>query len=129
MEIINNNYNPAGGPTSSNGRPSGPDNQARNLFFGTLLVAAGFLWLLRDFHVVPLLAVQYDLFVANVTGRHRRLPAHHPALDRGWIMLAAGLCLVILDLTGIHVSFAKIIFPLVLISAGAAIILSINKQQ
>lgn len=44
-------------------------------------------------------------------------------------MLAAGLCLVILDLTGIHVSFAKIIFPLVLISAGAAIILSINKQQ
>lgn len=53
MEIINNNYNPAGGPTSSNGRPSGPDNQARNLFFGTLLVAAGFLWLLRDFHVVP----------------------------------------------------------------------------
>ena len=32
-------------------------------------------------------------------------------------------------LTGIHVSFAKIIFPLVLISAGAAIILSINKQQ
>ena len=28
----------------------------------------------------------------------------------GWIMLAAGLCLVILDLTGIHVSFAKIYF-------------------
>ena len=31
MEIINNNYNPSGGPTSTNGRPSGPDNKARNL--------------------------------------------------------------------------------------------------
>ena len=129
MEIINNNYNPAGGPTSSNGRPSGPDNQARNLFFGTLLVAAGFLWLLRDFHVVPYLLFNtifsWQMLLA-VTG------AYLLTIRRwivGWIMLAAGLCLVILDLTGIHVSFAKIIFPLVLISAGAAIILSINKQQ
>lgn len=129
MDIINNNYNSTGGSNLSNGKPSGPDNQARNLFFGTLLIAAGFLWLLRDFHVVP-----YWLFntifswqmLLAVTGAYLLTIRRWIA---GWIMLATGLCLVILDLTGVHVSFAKIIFPLVLISAGVAIILSINKQQ
>lgn len=129
MEIINNNYNPAGGPTSSTVVRPGRTTRPATSFSEPCWSLAGFLWLLRDFHVVP-----YWLFntifswqmLLAVTG------AYLLTIRRwivGWIMLAAGLCLVILDLTGIHVSFAKIIFPLVLISAGAAIILSINKQQ
>ncbi len=96
----------------------------RNLFVGITLVAAGGLWLLKNFRVLSENA--FDVIFSwpsllVVLGAYLLCQYKWIA---GGIIGAIGLCLLISDIAGVCIPFNKIILPLVCIGAGAAVLLT-----
>lgn len=115
MEIMDNN-NKCGG---YNDRSVG-----RNIFLGVVLVGIGVIWLLNNMDIISEcvfdVILSWQVLLIVIGGYLISL--------RNWIaggiVAAVGGAFLILQLTGIHVSFHKVILPVLLITAGAGIILS-----
>lgn len=115
MQIIQNN---------PDHRPNSATLQRnRNLFLGILLIAAGGLWLLKNFDMLS--PRTFDLIFSwpsllTVIGAY--LLCLHQWIW-GSILAGLGLCLLIAEIVGIPMPVIKLLLPLLCIGLGIATLL------
>lgn len=117
MEISNNTAKPEKN-IMTNGR---------SIFLGCLLLAVGVIWLLDNLNVIPEcvldVVLSWQMFLIVIGGFLISARSQVP----GMIIAAVGVTFLVIDLLGVYVSLGKVIIPVLLIAAGAIILISNTK--
>lgn len=122
MEIINDNKAPQGGSQNNDNRNNTPHNGL--IYFGSVLILIGLLWLMRNFDIIGRgvfdIIFSWSMLMVVIGGyliSIRKMTA-------GLIIGGIGFLLVLADILNIHISFSLVVMPLCIIAIGCAVLLS-----
>ncbi len=120
MEILDRKH-------QRNAAHAGKSDAARSIYAGSLLMASGIIWLLYNLGVICPEAFNvifsWQMLLIAIGG----FLISQRSWTAGGIVSCVGIVFLVCELCNVEVSFNKIILPVILISAGAAMLLSFRK--
>lgn len=123
MEILNENHIPQGNHRGSSNCCKDP-KRCGNIYLGVMLIATGLLWL---FHNIGFIGSGVFNIIFSWEVLMIVLGGYMLAIRRytmGAIIGGVGLLFLITSAFNIHISFSKVVLPIIIIAIGISLIVS-----